>query len=300
MAEKPHRTILLVLSIALGFTGVLTYTPSSSALPYDDFEDESFDRWQVISGQWEIVSEGSNHEAHLMASTTWGRRMVSRLDFAENVLLTVQAKGNCHPSDPMSDIAVGFFADPDASDFYFVTLGENNWLAIYLLQNDQIFPLASNSMITSQNNVWYNIAILLSNRNIYVKRWEIDSGEPPDWQLWYLGATHFGDHIVLGGIAGTENEEFWFDNVACAPAYRPQLPSNTEGLVWYQGTTADPVTTATGNFTYAIHDLTVVSRTGVKGLFRFYNSIDSTTHPGAGLDSFLQHPTESGSTHDSR
>lgn len=250
--------------------------PGMGQCLYDDFEQGTLDRWNVVLGNWEVISQNGNHVAHLTRSSTPYRRMVSKTAVPNNITITARVRGDCDPSDPMADVAVGFYANAPATRFYFAVLGRNDQLAIYRFDNEQIYELAHNPDVTSDNNVWYNMKIWLENNIIRVKRWQVGNEEPPGWQLTYAGARPDGGHLVLGGIAGQHNEEFWFDDVVAD--YWPGMPDppaeEAEGDQQdTSGSDGDPVNTATGNFFRDEADLSIASRGQVVLCSRGYNSL---------------------------
>ncbi|GAG88373.1 unnamed protein product [marine sediment metagenome] len=60
---------------------------------YDDFEDGTLDKWNIILGDWEVLTEPSgNHIAHLNIASEEGRRMVSKETIDDNVIITAEIK----------------------------------------------------------------------------------------------------------------------------------------------------------------------------------------------------------------
>lgn len=231
----------------------------------DDFEDGTLNKWNVILGNWEVISEDGNHIAHLTRSSVYFRRMITKTAVTDNVIITAKVKGDA--DGDASDTGVGFYSDSLADNYYFIVLG--GWdekLTLYNYQNG-VFTLLIYADIPIQNNIWYNTKIELINGNIYAKIWVVGTSEPSDWQISYNGATIYGHHIVVGGMAGQNNEEFWFDDISVTN----QNPS--EGLVGYWSFNDGTAHDDSGNN----HDGTVVgatSTTGVSGLSFHFNMGD--------------------------
>jgi hypothetical protein len=233
MNRHTHKSRFTLMAAVISVAFLVTSgKPAFPAVVFsDDFQDGTLGKWNVVLGTWEVISEGTNLVAHLTPGSTQGRRMVSVDAFPGNMLITAKVKGDCDPIDEGADTAVGFCSNSEGSSFYFVVLGRNSELAIYRFDNGVLDELVVNFGITSYNNVWYYLKIQLASSTIYAKRWEVGSSEPSDWQISYAGATQYGNHILLGGIAGQHNEEFWFDDVTVADGAPPEEPD--EGLVGY-------------------------------------------------------------------
>ena len=175
---------------------------------YDDFEDDTFDKWNIISGTWEIVYDGENHIAHLIHSTDIHRRMVSYIELQDNIIIEAEINGNALISDN-ADRMIGVYSDVNSNQFYFIAM---DTLRIGNFDYGSGGDLAISSIVLT-NNVWYNVKIKLENNNIAVKVWQKYSTEPLDWQVSYTVTTKYGDYLVLGTYSGTNDEEFWFDNI---------------------------------------------------------------------------------------
>lgn len=205
---------------------------------YDDFEDGTLDKWNIISGVWEVISEGDNNVAHLrLGSTPPYRRIVSADSFDENIIITAQIKGNNeHSTHEVTDMPVGFYSDSGGNNYYFIALGYNDVLYIAKYVNGVEELLEHNDSIISEDNIWYNLKIKLENNDIFAKRWEIGDDEPSGWQISYFGATPFGTHILLGGANLEDDEELWFDNISVKgggnqPPVKPNRPWGPTGLI---------------------------------------------------------------------
>jgi len=182
---------------------------------YDNFEDGTLNKWYIISGEWEVITEPSgNHIAHLKRSSEWGRILVSKEAIPDNVIIQANVKGDA--TGDVADTAVGFYSNDNGNSFYYVCLGSynGNSLGILKVVNGIEHELIGNTSVITSNKVWYHVKIKLENTNIFAKIWEIGSVEPSHWQISYPGAIKFGNHIIIGGEAGQDDEEFWFDNIS--------------------------------------------------------------------------------------
>ncbi len=227
MLEKSVFRKSLVIGIILLFIGTsITITlnilvRNVKAEPVvifsDDFEDGTLNKWNVVSGgsDWEIISDNGNNMAHLkMDITPPYRRIVSINSMEQNIIITVELKGNSdHPTPGIADMSFGFYSDSEANNYYIVALGYNDILHIAKYENGIEEVLANNPSIISTENIWYNLKIKLYNNNIFAKRWETGTEEPNDWQISHSGATPFGNHILLGGANLEDHEEIWYDNI---------------------------------------------------------------------------------------
>jgi len=192
------------------------YNPSNIIPIFtDNFQDGTLNKWNIIQGIWDIESEGYNYVAHSPMSIGLVRRLVSKITIPDNVIITTKAKGNNILLET-AEIAVGFYANENGS-CYFINLGaDGDALHIdrWEVGNQTNEKLDVNDNVLSENDIWYNVKIMLENNNIYAKRWEVGDTEPANWQVFYYGASPFGHHLLLGGMPGSLVEEFWFDNIA--------------------------------------------------------------------------------------
>lgn len=193
---------------------------SDDPLFYDDFEDGTLDKWNVIRGDWEVINgTGGNHIAHLNRSSIWRRIIVSNDTVPEDIYIEALVKGDA--TNDIADTTVGFYSNGEGSSFYWVMLGggisSGNRLSIGRTINNTEYILVDNSSVTTNNNIWYNVKIVLRENSIFAKIWEVNNNEPSNWQISYSGATPFGNHILIGGEAGQDDEEFWFDNISVLP-----------------------------------------------------------------------------------
>lgn len=85
-------------------------------------------------------------------------------------------------------------------------------MALVGWENLEVVASVINNDVRQYNNTWYNVKIMLCNNDIYAKVWRVDQGEP-DWQISYAGPTSYGNHLLLGGIYGHQNEKFYFDDI---------------------------------------------------------------------------------------
>lgn len=182
---------------------------------YDDFENGALNKWNIISGVWEVISEGDNKVAHLILGTTPSyRRMVSVDSFNKNIIITAQLKGNDQHSTPeVTDMPVGFYSDVEGNNYYFIALGYNDIIYLAKYTNGSEELLTHNDTIVSEDDIWYNLKIKLENNDIFAKRWKTSDDEPVEWQISYSGAVPFGTRIILGGANLADDEEMSYDNI---------------------------------------------------------------------------------------
>jgi hypothetical protein len=219
---KTKNGILLASVIVISMVMVATMPTLAkgqaveSTIFEDDFESGNLSKWNIISGDWEIIIEGDNHVAHLNRSSDWGRILVSKASIPDDAIIKAKVKGDAI-GDPGADITVGFYSNDIGSGFYEINLGggdDARTLTIAKRVNGGGGLLAENTSVVTSNNIWYNVEIKLEESNIFAKIWAVGSSEPSDWQVSYSGATPFGNYLLIGGIAGQDNEEFWFDNIS--------------------------------------------------------------------------------------
>jgi len=184
----------------------------------EDFEDGTFDQWNIILGDWEIVDTGSSKVGHLLANSLHFRRVVSIDTMPDNVIIEAILMGNCNETyDTAADIAISFWGDSLGEQYYFVALGGgSSGDALVLVYRDGLAGglIAENDTVKIVNNIWYRVKIELMSNRIRVKRWEIGSPEPEEWHISYSDATPFGNHIGIGLLRGQNlDEEGWFDNI---------------------------------------------------------------------------------------
>ena len=223
-------------------TEVLPNIPNNSVLFSDDFEDGTLNKWNVVLGSWNVVTEGTNHVAHLASGTVFYRRIVSVAGVAGTTLLTAKMKGNSDQTDPCADMAFGFYSNIDASSFYYFMIGggKPNYIMLGEFYGGAPHRLCYNYSANVQNNVWYDVKVKLEGSRIDAKVWRTDGSEPTNWLISWTSATPYGDHLVLGGIDGDQNEEFWFDDVVATGGNQPPtavidriIPQNNEQGVGY-------------------------------------------------------------------
>ena len=206
-------TLLVVAVVAVLLAGTaVAEEVRGGAVFEDDFESGDLSSWNIVSGEWEVVAEGENQVAHLTRSSEKYRRAVSKTTVPDGVVITAKVKGDA--TGDVADMGIGFYADSNASKFYFVGLGYGDHLDIRYI--DPLIGkevLVENQDVVQRNNVWYNVKIHLTNGDIHTRVWEVGEAEPADWQLSYSGATIYGNHILIGTEYGQNNEEFWFDDV---------------------------------------------------------------------------------------
>lgn len=231
------KGIILAIVVAISMVMVATMPTlakgqvGESAILEDDFESGNLNKWDIKSGDWEITTEGANHVAHLNRSSEWYRRMVSKTTIPENVIIEAKVKGDADGGD-VADTAIGFYSDSNGSSFYLLCLG-SGYTGRHLAINKRVDLgggglLAENTSVVTSNNIWYNVEIKLEESNISAKIWADGSSEPSDWQVSYSGATPFGNYLLIGGIAGQENEEFWFDNISVTPTTETIISVSTD------------------------------------------------------------------------
>lgn len=187
----------------------------------EDFESETFEQWNIILGNWEIVEDNGSYTAHVTPATTHHRRIVSIASLADGLRIEALVKANSQGVD-VGDVTVGFYGNTDGSECYHVSPGRGHGLgdriAICRLSDDVSEELAANTDIVSVNEQWYNLVIQVHDGKITARRWEVGGVEPEEWQVTYSGATAFGGHLVLGLVQGWDaGEEAWFDDIAITP-----------------------------------------------------------------------------------
>jgi len=271
----------IVVGIIILFVGA-SVTPNilvenvradNSILFSDDFEDETLDKWNIVSGgtDWEVISEDGNNVAHLQLGTTPRfRRIVSKGSFDENIIISAQIKGNHeHPTPTVADMSIGFYSDSGGNNYYLLAIGYNDVIYIAKNSNDVEELLEHNNAIVSTNNIWYNLKIKLDNNDIFAKRWKTGTGEPGEWQISYSGATPCGNHIILGGANLEDDEELWFDNIKVENGDQPPVeewnktfggPSHWDGGRSVQQTSDGGYIIAggTGSYGAGSHDLWLI------------------------------------------
>jgi len=186
---------------------------------YDNFESGTLNKWNIIRGDWEVITEPSgNHIAHLSRSSEWRRILISKEEISTDIIIQAKVKGTTYTGD-VADTSIGFYANDSGNDFYWIMLGggfgaHNKYLSLGKTINNTEYIIAENLSIETSNNVWYNVKIRLENSNIFAKIWEINSVEPSNWQIFYMNASRFGNYLIIGTDAGQDDEEFWFDNIS--------------------------------------------------------------------------------------
>jgi hypothetical protein len=221
---EPKNGILLASVIVISMVMVAMMPAlvkgqaGESAIFEDDFESGNLSKWNIISGDWEIIIEGDNHVAHLNLSSDLRRLMVSNTSVPDDVLINARVKGSAEGD--AADTTVGFYSNDNGTSYYYLMLGAWNglYLAIGVTVDTVYTELVPNMSIAPVNNVWYNVMIKLENGNISAKIWSDAESEPSDWQISYSGAVKFGEHVVIGTEGGQHNEEFWFDNISVNPS----------------------------------------------------------------------------------
>lgn len=220
MKKELQRRVLKILAaiflIATALTPIIVIAQGSQdygIIWSDDFEDGTLNNWNVVSGSWEIITEGGNHFVHCnRTSTPEHRRMVSKDAIGGDVTIKAKVKGDA--TYDVADTSIGFYSNSEGSSYYFVCIGSNgDYLAIYKMENGIQERPVENRNIKSENNKWYYIKIKLEGGNISAKRWEVGEIEPLAWQISYDNAIHYGNHIIIGTVKGQQNEEYWFDEI---------------------------------------------------------------------------------------
>lgn len=132
----------------------------------------------------------------------------------ENIIIEGIAKGDA--TGDVADTSIGFFSNEGGTSYYYIVFGgqDGNKLSIMKVIEGSETMLTYNPSVIPSNNIWYNFKIELNNNDISAKIWEISTDEPIDWQVTYSGATPYGNYLWIGGFAGQDNEEFWFDNIS--------------------------------------------------------------------------------------
>ena len=214
--RKRRSVLVIILFVGLLLSGICDSSTvcAQCTLFYDDFEDGTLDKWNVVLGTWEVIPEGDNLVAHLTRSSTRFRRMVSIASVPGDMILTAEVKGDCDPIDDTAYMVIGFWSTSDGSSFYMVGLGCNDLLFIGRFENNWIDVMCYYPNIQQVNNQWYHVKIELEGTRIDAKIWEDGGSEPPDWQISWTDETPYGNHLVLGGITVQHDEEFWFDEIA--------------------------------------------------------------------------------------
>ena len=220
--RKGIMAALLVSVIAISVVMVATMPTMAgeSAIFEDDFESGNLNNWNIISGDWEIISEGDNHVAHLNRSSDLCRILVSKESIPDEAIIGAKVKGDADGGD-VADTTIGFYSNSNGSSFYYVMLGGwsgGKYLTIGKRVGGVEYELVANTSVMTSNNVWYNVEIKLEESNIFAKIWVVGSSEPSDWQISYSGASKFGEYVVVGTEGGQDNEEFWFDNISVNPS----------------------------------------------------------------------------------
>lgn len=108
-------TVLFIGAFVVPSTSMSNIALADS-LFYDDFEDGTLDKWNIILGDWSVITEGSNHVAYLARSTLGMRRMVSIETVPDNIVLTAKTKGDAF-DDLAADMAIGFYSNSDGTSF---------------------------------------------------------------------------------------------------------------------------------------------------------------------------------------
>ena len=214
--------LLILVSIVPNINGI--NRTNFGIIFKDNFESGTLDKWNVISGNWSVITDGANHVAHLTRTSTPNRRMVSKENVIDNIFISGKVKGLADID--CADMAIGFYSNSTGTYFYYVILSSNH-LGLRRFENGNIYNIGDNPSVKFENNIWYSVRIKLESNNIYAKAWEVGSSEPSIWQIAYSEATSYGNYLILGGISGQNNEEFWFDDIVVTSENQPpNTPSN--------------------------------------------------------------------------
>ncbi len=208
-------TLLAVAVVAVLLAGTaVAEEVRGGAVFEDDFESGDLSKWNIVSGEWEVVAEGENQVAHLTRSSEKYRRAVSKTTVPDGVVITAKVKGDA--TGDVTDTTVGFYSNSDASKYWWFDLGVCSRIGLGYYNESGRHVVIDGCVVPTvetKNNIWYNVKIQLTNGEIQTKVWEDGEAEPADWQLSYSGATIYGNHIVIGTEYGQDDEEFWFDDV---------------------------------------------------------------------------------------
>ncbi|MBA2858961.1 hypothetical protein HNP93_001662 [Methanococcus maripaludis] len=216
---------------------------------FDDFEYDfwsSDSKWDSILGSWEIIDDselpyynensGTNHIAHLEASSDEHRRAVSNdpLDVSEGDVYILDATVKGHTgatggSADSPDTMVGFYSNSNGDEYY------NSFNGCY-----QVFSICRNgdndeqlSTIFTSDDVWYYEKLILEqgygdgpvDKICKASLWEFFNGYLGDTNPNYNLDSMYGTmcriedsastrkYILIGTAQGSHSEEYWFDNI---------------------------------------------------------------------------------------
>ncbi|WP_459201787.1 DUF2341 domain-containing protein [Methanococcus sp. CF] len=232
-------------------TGSYSSNGDDTFIFFDDFEYDfwiSDSNWDDISGSWEIIEDselpyynensGTNHVAHLEASSEEYRRAVSEdpLNVVDEDVYIIDAAVKGHTgatggSADSPDTMIGFYSNSAGNLYY------NSFNGCY-----QVFAICRNgdedeklSTIFTSDNVWYYEKLILEQEDsngigdmdkiCKASLWELFNGYLGDTNPNYNLDSMYGTvcriedssgtrkYILIGTAQGSHNEEYWFDNI---------------------------------------------------------------------------------------